>query len=116
MAYEHGKAYTDIEHHEDGSHTVTVVHRNGKLSKHAVADLDGVHDKLEEHLREPEEIEACLKARGVDPEKVEEFIHPDLHAEALDLAGKKYGFDPEVMEEKVDPNIHKDLSRLLSGD
>lgn len=72
---------TTIEHHDDGSATVHHKHAEGgdKHVKHAVMDLDGIHDSLEEHLRDPEEIEEALEARGIDPEKLEEAISPGIH-------------------------------------
>jgi hypothetical protein len=74
---------TTIEHHADGSATVHHEHQDGEGHhvKHAVLDLDGIHDSLEDHLRDPEEVEAYPKEHGIDPEKLEEAIHPGLHEE-----------------------------------
>lgn len=41
---------TEIEHHDDGSHTVRHHGKDGKVKSYAVSDLDGIHDGLEEHL------------------------------------------------------------------
>jgi hypothetical protein len=51
----HSYSHTHIEHHKDGSHTVHHVHESDskKDVKHAVPDLDGAHDSMEEHLGEP---------------------------------------------------------------
>lgn len=73
---------TTIEHHYDGSATVHHEHSDGTSHvKHAVLDLDGVHDSLEDYLRDPEEVEADLEKHGIDTEKLEEAIHPGLHKE-----------------------------------
>ena len=56
MAHEkkkhHGFTHTHVEHHSDGSSTVHHVHKDGahKDVKHAVSDLDGMHDSLQDHL------------------------------------------------------------------
>ena len=72
---------TSIEHHNDGSATIHHEHQDGEGHhvKHAVADLDALHDSLEEHLRDPEEIEKALETKGIDPEKLEEAISPGIH-------------------------------------
>ena len=51
----HGFSHTNTEHHADGSHTVHHVHHEGphKDVKHAVADLDGMHDSMQDHLGQP---------------------------------------------------------------
>jgi hypothetical protein len=48
----HGVAHTMIEHHHDGSHQVTHHHiKPGvEATKHGAADLEGLHDHLEEML------------------------------------------------------------------
>lgn len=52
---------TEIEHHDDGSHTVRHFPKAdgtapaGPEVSYAAKDLDGVHDGLEEHLGEPNE-------------------------------------------------------------
>jgi hypothetical protein len=74
MHAKHGFTRTTIEHHDDGSSTIIHEHHlgEGNHKKHAVADLDGVHDSLEDHLRMPEKEE----------EKLEEQVHPGIHEEA----------------------------------
>ena len=50
--------YTDfeMENHEDGSHTFDLKHEDHtKNLRCAVADLDSIHDKLEDFLHEEEE-------------------------------------------------------------
>jgi hypothetical protein len=49
--------HTHIEHHEDGSATIHHQHEAGPEHdvKHAVPDLDGVHDSIEQHLGQPNE-------------------------------------------------------------
>lgn len=56
----HGYKSTHIEHHDDGSHTVTHHHHEDPKKDYSYAkpDLDGVHDGLEQHLGEPNEGEA----------------------------------------------------------
>lgn len=54
----HGYHKTEIEHHSDGSHTVRHhVHPDHmhemKDKSYAAADLDGVHDGLQEHMGTP---------------------------------------------------------------
>ena len=49
---------TIIDHHSDGSHTMTHEHESGDSTKNitgAKENLDGVHDGLEENIGEPEE-------------------------------------------------------------
>ena len=59
----HKFTHTDIEHHDDGSATIHHTHEDGKSHKHhAVADLDGVHDSLEDHLGSPNPGEAEAEA------------------------------------------------------
>lgn len=55
-----GPHHTHIEHHHDGSKTVHHYHHPVPVPpkeegdhSHAVADLDALHDNLEEHLGEP---------------------------------------------------------------
>ena len=70
-----GHTYLEIEHHDDGSGTLSYTHSDpARCLRHAVADLDAIHDSLEEYLREHEE-----------EEEKEEEIHPGLHKE-LDKA------------------------------
>jgi hypothetical protein len=63
----HGFKSTHIEHHSDGSHTIHHQHHedSAKDKHHAVADLDQVHDKLEDNLGEPNAGEA--EAAGAAP-------------------------------------------------
>jgi hypothetical protein len=51
---------THITHHTDGSHTMHHEHAtdSSKDKHHAVADLDAVHDKMEENLGTPNTGEA----------------------------------------------------------
>lgn len=51
----HNYSHTHIEHHPDMSATVHHVHKDGphKDVKHAVADLDSVHDSIQDHLGVP---------------------------------------------------------------
>ena len=64
----HGYTHTHITHHHDGSHTIKHHHEDGVSHKeHAVADLDGVHDSLQEHLGMPNpgEAEAAAGQHGI---------------------------------------------------
>jgi hypothetical protein len=65
----HKFSHTHIEHHKDGSHTVHHKHEDGEKHdvKHAVADLDGAHDSMQDHLGAPNpgELEADTGAHGV---------------------------------------------------
>jgi hypothetical protein len=60
----HGFSRSHVENHADGSHTVHHEHSEGphKDVKHAVADLDGVHDSLQDHLGMPNPGEAEANA------------------------------------------------------
>ena len=50
----HGRhTHTTIHHHTDGSHTMDRHHEDGHTVSSAHADLDGVHDALQEHLGQP---------------------------------------------------------------
>jgi hypothetical protein len=93
----HGFHSTHIELHDDGSATIHHQHSEGshKDKKYAAADLDGVHDGLEDHLRIPEDQE----------EKIEEKIHPGIHQEALKKTGNE-----EELEDQVHPGIHKEVT------
>lgn len=52
----HGRlTRTVIEHHPDRSRSIEHTHEDGFAHKHAVPDLDGVHDSLEEAANEPNE-------------------------------------------------------------
>lgn len=47
----HGFTHTHVEHHSDGSHTVHHVHKNPEKDvKHAVADLEAVHQSMHDNL------------------------------------------------------------------
>ena len=65
----HGFSHTHIEHHADNSHTIHHVHSDGahKDVKHAVADLDSVHDSLQDHLGTPNPGEAQANAGPAAP-------------------------------------------------
>jgi hypothetical protein len=114
----HGFKETNIEHHPDGSMTVEHVHEDGegKHVKHAVMDLDGLHDSLEQHLRTPEAIEKEIKDRGVDPERLEEVVEPGLHDKALDYLADKEHVSPDDIEERVSPGVHERMARLMEKD
>jgi hypothetical protein len=61
----------EIEHCDDGSAMCSYEHEDKlKSARHAVADLDAIHDSLEDYLREQEE-----------EEKKEEDVHPGIHDE-----------------------------------
>ena len=86
----HGFSETHFENHPDGSFTSHHIHREGphKDVKHAVADIDGLHDCLQCHLK-PEGLEGDLRNQGIDPEELEEKIHPGLHEEVAKMAQEK---------------------------
>jgi hypothetical protein len=60
----HGYTHSSVQHHGDSSHTVTHHHEDGshKDMTHAVTDLDGVHDSLQDHLGTPNPGEAEANA------------------------------------------------------
>lgn len=89
MAKKHKFTHTHIDLHDDGSATIHHMHADGpeKDVKHAAADLDGVHDCLEDHCN-PEEIEKEIKAKGKDPEALEEKVSPGIHEKIKMLADK----------------------------
>ena len=67
MAKKHHKfTHTHVEHHSDGSHTVHHVHQDGPAhdKKHAVANLDELHDSMQDHLGAPNpgELESAAAA------------------------------------------------------
>jgi hypothetical protein len=77
----HGYHKTEITHHTDGSHSVTHhVHPDHmhemKDMSYAKGDLDGVHDGVQENLGTPNPGEN----EGAEGEKLEEAIHPGIHA------------------------------------
>jgi hypothetical protein len=49
---------THIESHDDGSHAIRHVHDDDSESTHGAADLDALHDHLEEQMGTPNEGEA----------------------------------------------------------
>ena len=110
----HGFKHTNVEHHADGSITVHHVHKDGmhKDVRHAVANLDGLHDSMEDNLN-PEVAEEKVKKAGYDPESLEEVIHPHLHEEALMDAAHKLGKDADDVEEDVDPGIHNRMLHFI---
>lgn len=63
--------HTSIEHHKDGSHTIHHQHEDGAEHdvKHAVGNLDGAHDSMQDHLGAPNpgEAEANAGQHGVAP-------------------------------------------------
>ena len=65
----HGFTHSHHEHHADGSITVHHVHHEGphKDIKHAVANLDGAHDSMQENLGQanPGEMQADQGMHGV---------------------------------------------------
>ena len=67
----HGFTHTHIEHHADGSHTVHHQHEEGMEHdvKHAVANLDGAHDSMQDNLGTPNPGEAAadMGQHGVPP-------------------------------------------------
>jgi hypothetical protein len=65
----HKFTHTHIEHHPDGSKTIHHVHKDGPQHdvKHAVPNMDGVHDSLEEHMGEPNKGEAEAMAQPAAP-------------------------------------------------
>jgi hypothetical protein len=58
----HGIHETHIMHHDDGSHTVTQHHEDGRKMSSAKADLDSVHDHLEDTVGTPNPGEAEANA------------------------------------------------------
>lgn len=71
----HGFHETHIRHHHDGSHTVKhIVHPRHahEMSdvEHAVPNLDGLHDSLQDHLGVPNpgETEANVGQHGIPAE------------------------------------------------
>jgi hypothetical protein len=60
----HGIKHVHIQHHKDKSHTVHHQHEDGAGSdvKHAVANLDGAHDSMQDNLGTPNPGEAAANA------------------------------------------------------
>ena len=110
----HGFLHTSVEHHNDGSVTVHHVHKYGEKYdvKHAVGNLDELHDSMQEHL-DPEKAEERVKKLGFDPESLEETVHPHLHEEALMKSAHQQGKDADDVEEEVDPGIHNRILKLV---
>lgn len=71
----HKFKHTHVEHHKDGSATVHHQHEDGPEHdvKHAAANLDEVHDSMEDHMGMPNEGEAEANAgeHGVPAEHAE---------------------------------------------
>ena len=69
----HGFKSTHIEHHNDGSHTVHHMHEDGAHAdvKHAAANLDAVHDSLQDNMgsENPGEAEANAGQSGIPAEQ-----------------------------------------------
>ncbi len=65
----HGYTHSHVEHYADGSHQVHHVHEDGphKDMKHAVTDLDSVHDSIQDHLGTPNPGEAEANAGPAAP-------------------------------------------------
>lgn len=65
----HKFTHSHVEHFKDGSHVVHHVHKDGahKDVKHAVKNLDELHDSLQDHLGQPNpgEAEAMGGQHGV---------------------------------------------------
>jgi len=63
-AHHHGYTHTHISHHHDGSATIKHHHKDGAHmdKEHAVADLDGIHDSMQDHLGAPNPGEAQADA------------------------------------------------------
>lgn len=81
----HKFSHTHIELHDDGSATIHHMHESDptKDVKHAVGDMDELHDSLQEHLNPEEE---KVEAMGKDPEVLEEKISPGIHKKVLEMA------------------------------
>lgn len=92
----HPYTRTVIEHHDDGSHTVRHEHKDGMShNSYAKADLDQLHDGLEDNLNIPEEQE----------EDLEEAVHPGLHDEMKE----------HLEEEQKDPGIHARIAKAIGN-
>jgi hypothetical protein len=84
----HGFKSTHITHFDDGSAAIKHEHEGGPDHdvEHAVGNLDGIHDSLQDHL-DPEKMEKGLKDEGKDPEALEEKVSPGIHDKVASLAG-----------------------------
>jgi hypothetical protein len=65
-----GHHRTEIEHHPDGSHSITHHHEDGSVKKYARPDHDGMMDGMMEHTSGPgpEELAAMAGSHGVPGE------------------------------------------------
>jgi hypothetical protein len=79
----HGFTETVIDHHDDGSHTMHHIHKDGSEHDHkyAVEDIDSMHDGLESHLGEPNP--------GEEAENHEDPAHMEL-LEEIELLLQKF--------------------------
>lgn len=70
----HGFTHTHIDHHSDGSATIHHQHEDGPDHdvKHAVADLDGIHDSMEDNLGD-KNIGEDEANQGIDMDKLEQI-------------------------------------------
>lgn len=76
----HGYTRTVIEHHDDGSHTITHHHSDGHADTYARHGIDDLHDGLEEHMGSPND--------GEEAEDHEHASHSELLKEIEDLVHK----------------------------
>ena len=62
--HKHGFHTSHVTHHSDNSHTIHHMHSEGshKDVKHAVGNLDALHDSLEDHIGAPNEQEGAANA------------------------------------------------------
>jgi hypothetical protein len=67
MAKHKDHTHSTVDHHEDGSHTLHRHHKDGSKHSSAHADLDSLHDAIQDHLGEanPGEAEADAGQHGV---------------------------------------------------
>jgi len=86
----HGFTHTHVDIHDDGSASIHHVHADGPEHdvKHAVADLDGVHESFQKHLN-PDEVESKIEKSGQDPEALEEKVSPGIHQKIAEMAEDK---------------------------
>lgn len=77
----HKFSHTHIDLHDDGSATIHHVHSEGphKDVTHAVADIDGIHDSMQNYLNPNEE------------QHLEEAVHPGIHEEIKRMANAANG-------------------------
>lgn len=57
----HKFSHMHVENHKDGTHTVHHVHEDGEKHdvKHAVSNLDHLHDSIQKHLGQPNDGESA---------------------------------------------------------